>query len=913
MKPGNTSKINLLILVTIVMAAMVATQSCSVKKNTAATRRYHAFVTRYNVLYNGESHYDEAVRQMTESFEDDYTRPIPPHPADAYLNSATRPSGNFSYSIEKAQKAIGLHSITRRPRGKAGHRRDPVYRAWMSRKEYNPVIDRAWLLLGNSYYMSGRYDDAAIVFGAAETRFSHNKEMVALCRIMQARCRADMGRTLEASMLLDRVREKNLTNRHLRYLYFLTAAIIDGNRANYSAASSMAVKAALNAPDSDAASRLRYLAAQLSELGGDNTTAATLFGDVAHGRGFNQSRKLNSIMEEARLTPGLSLNDRLKPLKRLASRSSNKRYLDRIFNTMGDIQLAHGDTAGATASFQKVISLDGADPFYQGKASLSAALLKLKISDYGGARGPLANAVMLLPDNYDGLDTLRQMSDILDRLGDLENSIRTTDSLLYVASLPERERDRIIADRIKSLRHNQSSEPRETQSAGAVTMLTGEPTEIMPSMPGDNSWYFYNRTAVEAGRSDFKRRWGARKLEDDWRRSVKTTVGRPDDELFTANADEPEKPDETTPDDPLTPGYHLARLPLSPQSQAAAIRLIEQNMLDYGMTVVNELHDPEKAEQVFDSLFTRFPDNPSRPDIYMAMLRAFARKGSIAQAHRYRLKMADEFSDTPEGKAMANQQYIRNLMTSVSSQEDTYRHVYQAYLDGMTSIVHQLADSTLDIQPDGHLAPKFLFLDAMAYAAEKDRDGFNRRLSRLVSAFPDADVSPLAADYLDGLREGRELTGGIVKTVQPEITETDCEPTSDDYTIAKPQTLEFDFATDVPHAVAVTLDSTAVNINKLIFEIARFNFATFDTRDFDILPINMPEGKSLAIARFDDYDDALDYISKFSRVNRQLMSVVRLTPLPVVDLDRLIVNSMTIDSYINARSHMIANPLQYEH
>ncbi|MDE6808632.1 MAG: hypothetical protein K2J42_00880, partial [Muribaculaceae bacterium] len=62
-----------------------------------------------------------------------------------------------------------------------------------------------------------------------------------------------------------------------------------------------------------------------------------------------------------------------------------------------------------------------------------------------------------------------------------------------------------------------------------------------------------------------------------------------------------------------------------------------------------------------------------------------------------------------------------------------------------------------------------------------------------------------------------------------------------------------------------------------------------------------------------DYDDALDYISKFSRVNRQLMSVVRLTPLPVGDLDRLIVNSMTIDSYINARSQMIANPLQYEH
>lgn len=907
MKSGLHSHIKILTIILSASAIMVGLTSCSLKKNTAASRNYHAFITRYNVLYNGESRYNETVRQMTESFEDDYSRPIPPHPADAYgIENISRPSGNFSYPIEKAQKAIGLHSITRRPRGKAGHRRDPVYRAWMSRKEYNPVIDKAWILLGNSYYMSGKYDDAAIVFGAAETRFSHDPATVALCRIMQARCRADMGWTLEASMILDRVKEKNLTTRRLRYLYYSTRALTESNRGDFSSASSMALKAAQNAPDSDTTSRLRYLAAQLSDRSGDPMTAAALFDEVANARGFNQSRKLNSIMEAARLKPGLSLNDRLKPLRRLASRNSNKRFNGQIFNTMGEIQLEHGDTMGALSSFEKVARMNDGEPFYRGKAALSTALLKLKKSDYSGARVPLANAVMLLPAHYNGIDTLKEMSDILDRLGDLEKSISTNDSLLRIAAMPETERNRLIEARIKEIRR-QSGQTNENLSTTAATMLTDNSAPVVMSLDRDNSWYFYNQRAVEAGRRDFERRWGARKLEDDWRRSVKTTVDRGDDSQ--ADSHDAKNPDEETGQtvhDPLTLNYYLARLPLTPESRAAALRGIEQSLLDYGMIVMTELHDPAKAEQVFDSLFVRFPDNPSRPDVYSTMLKAFAQKGTVASAEKYRLKMAAEFGNTPEGKAMTNPRYVENLMCSVTSQEETYHRAYKAYLEGESATVHHLADSTLDLHPDGHLAPKFLFLDAMAFAAEKNRDGFDRRLSRLVSTFPEADVSPLAADYLDGLRKGRELTGGIVRTVAPATEEKDGQAMTDEDTFVPTQGVEFDFNPDTTHVVAVTFDNSTVNMNKLIFEIARFNFSTFDTRDFDITPIGLEGNTGLSIATFGNYNDALDYISRFVRANSAMMNTVRLTPLPLADLDRLIVNSMTIDHYIKTRAEALA-------
>lgn len=124
--------------------------------------------------------------------------------------------------------------------------------------------------------------------------------------------------------------------------------------------------------------------------------------------------------------------------------------------------------------------------------------------------------------------------------------------------------------------------------------------------------------------------------------------------------------------------------------------------------------------------------------------------------------------------------------------------------------------------------------------------------------------------------------------------------------------VEFDFDADAPHVVAVTFYNDAVNVNKLIFEIARFNFSTFDTRDFDITPITLEGGKGVSVSTFGDYDEAVDYINRFARANSMMMSNIRLTPLPVADLDRLIVNSMTIDDYIKARAQALSAEEQPE-
>lgn len=73
----------LLWLLVAVAVAATALPSCSPKKNNAATRKYQAFITRYNIYYNGDTHYKETLKEMEEGYQDDYSSLLFIHPAVA--------------------------------------------------------------------------------------------------------------------------------------------------------------------------------------------------------------------------------------------------------------------------------------------------------------------------------------------------------------------------------------------------------------------------------------------------------------------------------------------------------------------------------------------------------------------------------------------------------------------------------------------------------------------------------------------------------------------------------------------------------------------------------------------------------------------------------------------------------------
>ena len=163
-------------LVILVLGALLcaALSGCNARKrNTAMSRKYTAFITKYNIHYNGDKHYRETLDEMEKSYEDDYTGLVLTHPAEAKGNEkAPQPTGDFTRSIEKAQKAIQLRSITKKPARKRGKSKDPKYKEWMKREEYNPFLHNDWLMMGRSQYMNGDFLGASATFFYTGRHFS---------------------------------------------------------------------------------------------------------------------------------------------------------------------------------------------------------------------------------------------------------------------------------------------------------------------------------------------------------------------------------------------------------------------------------------------------------------------------------------------------------------------------------------------------------------------------------------------------------------------------------------------------------------------------------------------------------------------------------------------------------------------
>ena len=217
-------RLNKAILIVVATVLACGLNSCSTKKNTAGSRFWHAFNTRYNVYYNGETHYNEQIHELETKYEDNYSQLLFMHPAEAYANpKAPQPSTNFDRTIEKMQKAIQLHSIKKRPKKKSG-RLTKKDKEWLKREEYNPFLHNAWYLMAKSQYMKGDYLAAASTFHYISGHFGWMPDLVLDSRLWEVRSYCALGWLTEAENALAYIKPEKITNKKTKELCNLAFA-----------------------------------------------------------------------------------------------------------------------------------------------------------------------------------------------------------------------------------------------------------------------------------------------------------------------------------------------------------------------------------------------------------------------------------------------------------------------------------------------------------------------------------------------------------------------------------------------------------------------------------------------------------------------------------------------------------------
>lgn len=566
---------------------MLLLEGCSLKKNTAATRKYTAFITRYNIYFNGDEHYKKTIADLESKYQDDYTRTtLFMHPAEAYADEkAPQPSGDFKRSIEKAQKAIQVRSIKKRPQRKGG-KSSPEYKKWLKREEYNPFLHNAWLMMGRSQYMGGDFLGAASTFFYISKHFWWLPETVTEAELWQARCYIAVDWTFEADAILQSVKEKELTTQTLRNLYDFDMADLYVRTRNYESAIPFLTRACQAAKGSQKA-RLTFLLGQLHELVGDKSGAYTAYRKVGGMSSIDYRAKFNARIKQSEVFQGDDIEPEVKSLRALTRYGANKQYLDQIYYAIGNLYLSKADTAKAIENYAKAVALTERNGIEAALAQLALGRIYYAQSKYDLAQPCYSKAVSQIPESYPDYKNLRLRSDVLDELAVYSQNVTLQDSLLKLAAMtPEQQRevvDKIIADLKKREKEEAEAAARDeylAQQAAAGNGLnqSGASAPTTFTLNTDKSWYFYNEATRNAGRTEFQKRWGSRRLEDDWRRRNKasfTHFAEPDSESGDNDDSAPSDSvaaagEEMTPEaaeamehanDPHFPEYYLRQIP----------------------------------------------------------------------------------------------------------------------------------------------------------------------------------------------------------------------------------------------------------------------------------------------------------------------------------------------------------------
>lgn len=899
----------------ILIAFSVVAVSCGPRKNTAMSRNYQAFITRYNIYYNGDEHYKETMKSLERAYEDDYSRLLFVHPTDARKDpDAPQPSGDFTRSIEKAQKAIQLRSIKKKPAKKPGKSSDPEYKAWMKRDEYNPFIHNSWMQMGRAQYNNGDFLGSASTFYYIAKHFTWLPNTVTEAKLWQARSYLAMGWDYEAENIITKIPEKVLVNGDLQGLYNMVYATMLLQSHDPIKAIPY-VEETIKHSSGIQKSRLYFLLGQLQARAGNREAAYNAYKKSA-GSQVSYRAQLNARIKQSEVYSGTNVEPEVKSLLRMTRYDRNKPYLDQIYYAVGNLYLSRGDTVKAIENYKLAAEKSTRNGIDKAISQLQLGSLYFDRHRYDLAQPCYAEAVPLLPESYPGIDSLRTRSDVLDQLALYSQNVTLNDSLLRLSEMPEEEQLTVVNKIIDELKKKEAEEAEKlkreeylAQQQGANNVQNTGNAAAAPTtftMNTDDSWYFYNTATRNAGKTDFQKRWGSRKLEDDWRRRNKSSFSfndfdnsgeeDEDDSNSTDTSEEPEKSKEEAEkeNDPHYPEYYLRQIPSTPEEKLTANDVIQEGMYNMGLILKDQLDAYNDASDEWQELLRRYPDNIYRMDVYYNMYLMYMRAGNKSLAERYRALMLSDFPESKYGMAMRDPDYLDKLRNMEADQERMYERAYEAYLDNRNSEVHAAYREMMKKYPLSKIMPKFMFIDALSYVSENDQEKFRSTLKEMLERYPDTDITPIASSYLRGLAQGKKLHSGATN-MRGMIWDLRL---GNDSTDISADSIAFDLNPGEPQLLVLVYPTDEVSGNQLLFDVARHNFGSFVVKDFDLEPMNFGRLGLLLVKGFANFEELIHYRKVMeSDAGLVLPPQVRPVMISVKNFDTLLRQGRTFEDY----------------
>lgn len=867
--------------------------SCSNQKNTALTRFYHSVNTRYNIHFNANEAYKETLKARSQGQEDNFSQMLYIFPDNSDSASMQAPGGSFTTTIDKTTKAIKLHSIKAKPRRDPKRRNDEKYQAWLQQKEYTPFMDQVWLLLAKAEFYEANYLRAITTFMYITKIYSSDPDIVAECQLWISRAYTEMGWMYEAGNILYKMEIAGGAPESQKALYSAVKANYLVRNKEYAEAVPHLEYAIKKEKDKNQKLRLKYLLGQLHIKTGDKTAAAKAFSNV-YGMNTPYKFTFNAKLQELQLNASRKTSDVISSLRSMAKNSKNKDYKDQVYNTIGNIYLQQQDTAMAIENYRTAIKESVRNGYDKAMAQVALGDIYFNRRNFIPAQPCYSEALPQLKKSDMNYPRVAFRSGVLDELVVHAIVVYEQDSLLHLASLPEEQRLEIIHKKIDELKKEEEERLQKEERQKRVeeqesrisswdqleTSLSNNIPQNQVFQPGtaglqgsDTQFYFYNEQTVSQGKVAFQKQWGNRKLEDDWRRRSKSGIS-PLDKLDEINRSDSISIGKTgsVPEDTAVSGekgaiedkysveYYLQQLPLTEEAVKEADELIENALFNMGKIYKDKLEDMPLAIETFNTDISRFPATPNLEEIYYQLLLIYMRLGDQDMLAVYRNKLLTEFPQGQYATPLSEPDFEWNFRHMPLLQDSLYNEAYDAYSKADVQIVRNNYQAMRAKYPFTDMMPKFAFLNALSYAQTRDIKALGDNLTEVVQKYPKADVTPLATEILERIKEGR-----IILADGTPITEFDWSKAylGDSAMVGQNgKTLAYSDSLNTEYLLLLMYKSNTIDRNELLYQVADYNFSNYVIQTFDLNFDTEPPYDILQVKGFESFANIRSYMNK---------------------------------------------------
>ena len=785
------------VLILVLLAALLSVSACSTKKNTWTRRAYHNVTAHYNVFWNGLMSQIEGIESLKETVDDDYSEILRVYNYGT-KEQAKQLNPKMDRAIKKASIAIQRHSMI------------------FNGKEKIKWIMQSYLLMGQAYFYKQEYISARRVFDYIAKNYEydpiHYEGMLWLAKTYIQREQYQKAEAM-LNLLETKKNEDDFPDNVYRALPLVNADLFLAQK-KYDQAYSYIERGLELAKNKDMKARLNFILGQINQKDGDLKRAAHYYKRVIKA---NPPFKMafEAKLNLARCYTGESGGSKeiLKVLNKMLKDTKNKDYLDQIYYALADVAFKDKDDSLGVYYLKKSVSTSTDNKKQKAVSALKLADIYFKNGDYEPAQAYYDTAVSFMPLDFPGRMQYKKISMTLSSMVSYLETIRTQDSLQKVSRMDSVKIYDLIDGLIveyKAEQQRKREEEQEMQNYGGTQFVTPGGKNPGIALGGGAEWYFYNPTTKARGYSEFLKKWGQRKLEDNWFLSDKRQM--------MSSFEEDDNADTTAKDTTLTAeqnnpenrAYYLKNLLKTDADFRVSDSLMLEAYNKLAFIYREELNDTAHAIKTYKLLLDRFPGNKYEVEDWYALYKMYHAKGDMENEEHYKNLILSKYPDSDYAKVIADPDYFVKKAGKQNKAARLYEKTYSAFKKEQYLRVIAYADKGLETAGnDTALVPRFMYLRAMALGKVEVPDTLYKALKELVAKYPQSPVTPFATDVLQVLAEEYGIGDTAIINKNKKAKEAAKSP--------------YTFEPDAPHFTMLVVLSDKVKVRPLKVRLSDFN------------------------------------------------------------------------------------------